>query len=86
MQCDVRIKAVTAISMHNANAAVRGMMDKEELQGRKEILAQQRWLDAENGYPEYVPFFRENLSKTGFPAISAKIFLPAWKTFDIFSR
>lgn len=56
-QCDVRIKAVVVMSMYDMNVAVRGNMDRKELQARKEVLAQQRWTDAENGYPEYVPFF-----------------------------
>lgn len=58
-QCDVRIKAVATMSMYDMNVAVRGMMDKDDLQARKEVLAQQRWTDAENGYPEYVPVFPE---------------------------
>lgn len=63
-QCDVRIKAVATMSMYDMNMAVRGMMNKEELQARKEILVQQRWTDAENGYPEYVPSFPERPLKT----------------------
>lgn len=47
------------MSMYDMNVAVRGMMDKDDLQARKEVLAQQRWTDAENGYPEYVPVFPE---------------------------
>lgn len=64
VQCDVRIKAVATMSMYDMNMAVRGMMNKEELQARKEILVQQRWTDAENGYPEYVPSFPEQPLKT----------------------
>lgn len=56
-QCDTRIKAVATMSMYDMNAAVRGNMDKEELQAAKERLSKQRWTDAENGYPEYVPSF-----------------------------
>lgn len=41
------------------SAAVRGNMDKAALQAAKERLAAQRWVDAENGYPEYLPGFPE---------------------------
>ena len=58
-QCDTRIKAVAAVSMYDMSAAVRGNMSKEELQAVKERLSMQRWTDAENGYPEYVPSFPE---------------------------
>ena len=34
-------------------------MDKEELKAAKEKLSLQRWTDAENGFPEYHPFFPE---------------------------
>lgn len=58
-QCDTRIKAVAVVSMYDMSAAVRGNMSKEELQAVKERLSVQRWTDAENGYPEYVPSFPE---------------------------
>lgn len=58
-QCDTRIKAVATASMYNMSAAVRGNMDKAALQATKEQLAKQRWVDAENGYPEYLPGFPE---------------------------
>lgn len=58
-QCDTRIKAVATMSMYDMSAAVRSGMRAEEIQKTKERLAQQRWIDAENGYPEYIPGFPE---------------------------
>lgn len=58
-QCDTRIKAVATMSMYDMSVAVRGGMSAEEIQKTKERLAQQRWIDAENGYPEYIPGFPE---------------------------
>lgn len=40
--------------MYDMTKAVRLGMDEKELRKRKEELAQQRWLDAENGYPQYL--------------------------------
>lgn len=58
-QCDTRIKAVAAVSMYDMSAAVRGNMSREEIQAVKERCSMQRWMDAEHGYPEYVPSFPE---------------------------
>lgn len=58
-QCDTRIRAVAVMSMYDMNVAVRGNMGREELQAVKERLSNQRWVDAENGYPEYLPGFPE---------------------------
>ncbi|MDO4293477.1 MAG: alpha/beta hydrolase [Eubacteriales bacterium] len=58
-QCDTRIKAVSAVSMYDMTAAVRGGQSREEIQAAKEQLSRQRWIDAENGYPEYNPVFPE---------------------------
>lgn len=59
-QCDTRIKAAATVSMYDMSAAVRGGMGKEEIQAVKERLSLQRWKDAENGYPEYLPGFPEH--------------------------
>lgn len=59
-QCDTRIRAVVTVSMYDMSAAVRGGMSKEEVQMVKERLSLQRWTDAENGYPEYLPGFPEH--------------------------
>lgn len=56
-QVDVRIKAVATCSMYDMSSAGRDSMDKDALKAAKEKLSQQRWVDAENGYPEYCPFF-----------------------------
>ena len=58
-QIDTRIKAVATASMYDMSAAVRGNMDKAALQAAKEQLSAQRWVDAENSYPEYLPGFPE---------------------------
>lgn len=59
VQCDTRIKAVATASMYDMSAAVRGGQDPAALQAVKEQLSAQRWVDAENGYPEYLPGFPE---------------------------
>lgn len=58
-QSDTRICAVAVISMYDMNVAVRGNMNREELQAVKERLSRRRWVDAENGYPEYLSGFPE---------------------------
>ncbi len=58
-QCDTRIKAVATMSMYDMTAAARLGMDEVSVQAAKERLSKQRWIDAENGYPEYLPFFPE---------------------------
>lgn len=63
-QCDTRIKAVAAVSMYDMSVAARGGMDAETIQKMKEQLSAQRWIDAENGYPEYVPVFPEQPMET----------------------
>lgn len=58
-QCDTRIKAIATCSMYDISRAGRDSMDSAALQKNKEALSAQRWIDAENGYPEYIPFFPE---------------------------
>ncbi len=58
-QMDTRIKAVATASMYDMTTASRLGMDQSALQEAKEKLSRQRWIDAENGYPEYIPFFPE---------------------------
>ena len=58
-QMDTRIKAVATASMYDMSVAVRGNMDRAALRAAKEQLSAQRWVDAENGYPEYLPGFPE---------------------------
>lgn len=54
---DTRIKAVATASMYDMTVASRLGMDKETIQATKEKLSKQRWIDAQNGYPEYIPYF-----------------------------
>lgn len=56
-QSDTRIKAVATASMYDMSVATRGTMNKEEIRETKDKLSRQRWIDAENGYPEYNPYF-----------------------------
>lgn len=62
-QVDTRIKAVVTASMYDMSAAARLGLDKDALQKRKEQLSRQRWSDAENGYPEWIPSFPEEPSE-----------------------
>ena len=65
---DVRIKAVATTSVYDISD-VRGMMNltKEQIDGMKHQLAEQRWSDFEQGQPEYIPSFPE----TPYPSVEA---------------
>lgn len=56
---DTRIKAVITASMFDMSVAARMGQTPEQIQKRKEQLSLQRWKDAENGQPEYLPTFPE---------------------------
>ena len=56
---DTRIRAVVTASMFDMSAAARLGMTPEQIQERKETLSLQRWKDAENGEPEYIPSYGE---------------------------
>ncbi len=59
-QMDTRIKAVVTASMYDMTVAARlGLDSKEKIFAAKDALARQRWVDAENGSPEYIPTFPE---------------------------
>ena len=58
-QVDTRIKAVSVVSMYDMTVAARLGFDKKSLQKEKERLSYQRWVDFENGFPEYKPSFPE---------------------------
>ena len=59
-QMDTRIKAVATASMYDMTVAARlGLDSKEKIFAAKDALARQRWVDAENGSPEYIPTFPE---------------------------
>lgn len=58
-QVDTRIKAVATTSMYDISFSTRGKdrMEAQALQELKERISMQRWEDAQNGYPEYIPSF-----------------------------
>lgn len=56
---DTRIKAVVTASMFDMSVAARMGQTPEQIQEKKERLSLQRWKDAENGEPEYIPAFPE---------------------------
>lgn len=56
-QSDTRIKAIAACSMYDMSKAARLNMGAEAIQANKERISRQRWLDAEKGEPEYIPYF-----------------------------
>lgn len=59
-QMDTRIKAVATASMYDMTVTARlGLDSKEKIFAAKDALARQRWVDAENGSPEYIPAFPE---------------------------
>lgn len=58
-QSDTRIKAIATTSMYVMTDAARLGQTPEQIKESKEKLARQRWIDAENGYPEYIPSFPE---------------------------
>ncbi len=56
---DTRIKAVVTASMYDMSYAARVGQTPEQIKATKERLSLQRWKDAENSYPDYVPTFPE---------------------------
>lgn len=58
-QVDTRIRAVATASMYDMSVAARLGMDAAQIQAAKEKYSAQRWVDAKNGYPEYIPTFPE---------------------------
>ena len=56
---DTRIRAVVTASMYDMSYAVRVGQTAGQIAAVKEKLSLQRWKDAENGYPEYIPSFPE---------------------------
>ena len=82
-QVDTRIKAIATASMYDMSVANRPI-DKDVLQETKEKLSLQRWKDAENGYPEYIPSFPE----TPLDSVPDNIMEPAaeWMRFYAVKR
>lgn len=58
-QSDTRIKAIATASMYDMSVAARLGMSLEQIQTEKDRLSRQRWTDAGNGNPEYIPYFPE---------------------------
>jgi fermentation-respiration switch protein FrsA (DUF1100 family) len=89
-QSDMRIKAVATASMYDMTAAARAGQSPEQIKKKKELLSQQRWTDAENGYPEYIPYFPEQplnwfkhtkklIAKGRYPPDRHERLLVSWK-------
>jgi fermentation-respiration switch protein FrsA (DUF1100 family) len=58
-QSDIRIKAICTTSMYDMSVAARYRLTTDQIKAEKARLSFQRWIDAENGYPEYIPYFPE---------------------------
>lgn len=58
-QSDTRIKAICTASMYDMSVASRYGLAPDQIKAEKDRLSRQRWTDAENGYPEYIPYFPE---------------------------
>lgn len=56
-QSDTRIKAVATASMYDMTMAVRHGLSPEQIAATKDRISRQRWIDAENGYPERITSF-----------------------------
>ena len=60
---DTRIKAVIPARMFDMSVAARMGQTPEQIRQRKEQFSLQRWKDAENGQPEYLPTFPEEAAE-----------------------
>ncbi|MDO4302056.1 MAG: alpha/beta hydrolase [Clostridia bacterium] len=67
-QADKRIKAVATASMYDISRGDRfgfgDTVDAEQFQQTLDELAEQRWEDVDNGYPEYNPSFPAEATET----------------------
>ncbi len=54
---DPRIKACVTTSMYDMSVAARMNQTEEDIRRNKERMAAQRWADAAEGTPEYIPYF-----------------------------
>lgn len=80
-QMDVRLKAVATASMYDMSAAARAGQSPAQIQTAKEQLAARRWADAEQGAPEYIPFFPE----TPIDAVPAELGEPDAEWFRFYA-
>lgn len=80
-QVDTRIKAVATTSMYDITD-VRGMFggNMEALEAEKRRLSAQRWIDFENGEPEYIPSFPETPYEDGAMPVTGTV-ADEWNTF-----
>ncbi len=62
--------------MYDMSYASRVGLTKEQIQQEKEKLSLQRWIDAKNGYPEYIPSFPEKPIEQIDPSIQG-----IWREF-----
>ena len=56
-QMDTRIKAAVTCVLYDISAVGRMMMTPEQIAEQKKKLNEQRWVDFENGKPEYIPAY-----------------------------
>lgn len=77
----MRIKAVATASIYDMSAAARIGQSPAQIQSAKEQLAARRWADAEQGAPEYIPFFPE----TPIDAVSAELGEPDAEWFRFYA-
>lgn len=80
-QSDTRIKAVATASMYDMSAAVRLGMDEDAVRQNKDRISRQRWVDAEQGAPEYNPYFPDHPLK----AVPAELEEPTAEWFRFYA-
>lgn len=80
-QVDTRIKAVATASMYDISRNLRNgfgdSMTDEDLTALLDQLSQQRWIDFENGEPEYIPSYPSEVDTAvpeGLDEISAEFY------------
>lgn len=80
-QVDTRIKAVVTSAMYDISRGDRyglnDTMTDEQRKERMDAIGQQRWIDAQNGYPEYIPAWPAEPTETvpeGLDPVSAEFY------------
>lgn len=80
-QVDHRIKAVATSVMYDMSHTMRygfeSSTSPEALDAQLDQLGEQRWIDAENGYPEYIASFPEKVASSvpeGLDPVSAEFY------------
>jgi uncharacterized protein len=77
-QMDTRIKAAVTCSFYDISAVGRMMMTPEQIAEQKKKLNEQRWVDFENGAPEYIPAYPETPTEEIPEGLEG-----AWEEFSI---